>query len=155
MRPIAKRKPSKLHAMKRFNGKQHIDLANTSPFGGMYVPYNLPTYYTTGDPDQAAAKEMEKSMMGLTYGRIFKFYLMDRFMSFMGADGWNTDSYDDVKAMKNVEARWMPMEASMEISHAIRREGSLTCNDCHSPDGVLDWKELGYTEADIEMYQQN
>ncbi len=155
MRPIAKRKPSKLYAMKRFNGKQHIDLANTSPFGGMYVPYNLPTYYTTGDPDQAAAKEMEKSMMGLMYGRIFKFYLMDRFMSFMGADGWNADSYDDVKAMKNVEARWMPMDASMEISHAIRREGSLTCNDCHSPDGVLDWKELGYTEADIEMYQQN
>jgi len=155
MRPIAKRKPSKLYAMKRFNGKQHIDLANTSPFGGMYVPYNLPTYYTTGDPDQAAAKEMEKSMMGLMYGRMFKIYLMDRFMSFMGADGWNADSYDDVKAMKNVEARWMPMDASMEISHAIRREGSLTCNDCHSPDGVLDWKELGYTEADIEMYQKN
>ena len=155
MRPIAKRKPSKLYAMKRFNGKQHIDLANTSPFGGMYVPYNLPTYYTTGDPDQAAAKEMEKSMMGMMYGRMFKFYLMDRFMSFMGADGWNADSYDEVKEMKNVEARWMPMDASMEISHAIRREGSLTCADCHSPDGVLDWKELGYTEADIEMYQKN
>jgi len=155
MRPIAKQKPSKLYAMKRFNGKQHIDLANISPFGGMYVPYNLPTYYTTGDPEQAAAKEMEKSMMAMMYGKMFKFYLMDEFMSFMGAKGWNTGSYEDVKAMKNVEPRWIPMDASMEISHAIRREGSLTCVDCHSPEGVLDWQELGYTKVDIEMYQQN
>jgi hypothetical protein len=155
MRPIAKQKPSKLYAMKRFNGKQHIDLANISPFGGMYVPYNLPTYYTTGDPDQAAAREMEKSMMEMMYGKLFKFYLMDKFMSFMDADGWNADVYEDVKALKNVEARWIPMDASLEVSHAIRREGSLTCTDCHSPDGVLDWKELGYSDADIEMYQQN
>jgi len=91
----------------------------------------------------------------MMYGKMFKFYLMDEFMSFMGAEGWNAGSYEDVKAMKNVEARWIPMDASMEISHAIRREGSLTCVDCHSPEGVLDWQELGYTEADIEMYQQN
>lgn len=57
--------------------------------------------------------------------------------------------------VKNVEARWIPMDPSMEIGHAIRREGSLTCADCHSPDGVLDRQELGYTDAAIEMYQQN
>jgi hypothetical protein len=45
------------------------------------------------------------------------------------------------------------MDPSMEISHAIRRAGSLTCADCHSPDGGLDWQELGYTDAAIEMYQ--
>ena len=40
--------------MKIFNGRQHIDLQNMGPFGGMFVPYNLPLYYRTGDADQAA-----------------------------------------------------------------------------------------------------
>lgn len=154
MRPIASKKPSKLYAMKRFNGRQHIDLANTTPFGGMYVPYNLPTYYKTGDPDKAAAKEMEKGMMKMMYGFMFKYYLMDKFMEFMSADGWNTGSYEDVKSLKNVEARYLPMDASMEISHAVRREGALTCTDCHSTNSVLDWKALGYNDDDIEVYQE-
>jgi hypothetical protein len=155
MRPIANRKTSKLYAMKRFNGKQHIDLANMTPFGGMYVPYNLPDYYVNGNPDQAASKEMEKSMMGMMYGLMFKVYLLDKFMTFMDADGWDTSSYEDVKNLKNVEARWLPMDASLETSHAIRRNGALTCNDCHSPNGVLDWRELGYTQEEIETYQEN
>ena len=63
MRPIAQKgRPSKIYAMKLFNGRQHIDLQNMGPFGGMFVPYNLPTYYVGGDPDLAASKEMEKSM---------------------------------------------------------------------------------------------
>jgi hypothetical protein len=145
MRPIAKNgRPSKLYAMKLFNGKQHIDLQNITPFGGMYLPYNLPTYYTTGDPDKAASKEMEHSMMKRMYGSMFKYYMMDKFMVFMGADGWNTDSYDDAKNIKHVEARWIPQDAAMEISHAIRLEGALKCNSCHSSESVLDFEALGY-----------
>ncbi|MBK7704096.1 MAG: hypothetical protein IPI34_15035, partial [bacterium] len=64
MRPAAAAgRPSKLYAMKRFNGRQHIDLQNAGPFGGMFVPYNLPLYYRDGDPDAAARAEMEKPMM--------------------------------------------------------------------------------------------
>ncbi len=63
MRPIAKNgRPSKIYPMKLFNGKQHIDLQNISPFGGMYLPYNLPTYYLTGDPGQAPMAEMRHPM---------------------------------------------------------------------------------------------
>lgn len=36
----------------------------------------------------------------------------------------------------------------MEISHAIRKDGALTCNNCHGPAGVMDWKALGYTDAE-------
>ncbi len=164
MRPIAKNgRPSKLYAMKKFNGKQHIDLQNMGPFGGMFVPYNLPTYYVSGDPVKAAAVEMHKSMMEMMYGTLFKIYMMDRFMRYMD-DGtgeyiieWHGDAYNDVLAMdpKKVEARWIPADAGMEISHAIRRDGALSCSSCHSTDGVLDWKALGYEDDEIADYQIN
>ncbi len=147
MRPIASAgRPSKLYAIKLFNGKQHIDLQNMGPFGGMFVPYNLPTYYRTGNPDQAAQKEMGKSMMAMMYGYMFKYYLMDKFMSFMNVDRWNTGAYKDVLNIKKVEPRWLPQDASLEISHAIRKNGALTCDNCHGPNGVLDWKKLGYSD---------
>ncbi|OQY28492.1 MAG: hypothetical protein B6244_07005 [Candidatus Cloacimonetes bacterium 4572_55] len=164
MRPIAKKgRPSKLYAMKKFNGRQHIDLQNMGPFGGMYLPYNLPTYYKTGDPDLAVKEEMKKSMMKKMYGWMFDVYMMNKFMTFMDdgsgdyIDGWDRGSYDDAANVKEgkVDPRWIPQDALMEISHSIRLEGSLTCTDCHSPDGVLDWKELGYNEEDVEMYQEN
>ena len=149
MRPIAKQgRPSKLYAMKLFNGKQHIDLQNMGPFGGMYLPYNLPTYYRTGNADLAAQKELEKSMMPMMYGWMFKFYLMDRFMDFMNVDGWKMFAYSDAHSLKKVEPRWIPQDASLEISHAIRRKGALTCNNCHGPNVVLDWKALGYTDEE-------
>ena len=119
-----------------------------TPFGGMYVPYNLPVYYTTGDADKAASAEMKKSMRKMMYGTMFKYYMMDKFMSFMGADSWHTGSYDDVVSLKHVEPRWIPTDASLEISHSIRREGALSCGDCHSPSGALDFKQLGYDSTE-------
>jgi hypothetical protein len=146
MRPIAQHgRPSKLYAMKIFNGRQHIDLQNIGPFGGMYVPYSLPTYYRTGDADLAARTEMDKSMMREMYGPMFTYYLMNRFMSYMAIDGWNGSAYDDVRAGRKVEPRWLPNNASLEISHAIRRDGALTCANCHGSEGILDWQALGYT----------
>lgn len=155
MRPIAKRgRPSKLYAMKLFNGKQHIDLQNMTPFGGMFIPYNLPTYMATGDDDLATQYEMTKPMMAMMYGYMFKYYMLDKFMGFMAAESWNTGSYEDVKALVKVEPRWIPNDASLEISHAIRKTGALTCGNCHDPNGVLDWKALGYTEAEAERLRE-
>jgi hypothetical protein len=155
MRPIAKQgRPSKLYAMKRFNGKQHIDLQNIGPFGGMYLPYNLPTYYRTGDADLAAKTEMGKSMMARMYGWMFKYYLMDKFMAFMDVDGWNGGAYDDARNLRQVEPRWIPVDAALEISHAIRKDGALTCDRCHSPSGVLDFKALGYDEAEAASLRE-
>jgi Cytochrome c7 and related cytochrome c len=151
MRPLAREgRPSKLYAMKRFNGRQHIDLQNMGPFGGMFVPYNLPAYYGQGNPDLAARAEMDKSMMKMMYGWMFKVYLLDKFISFMAVDSWNTAAYEDVQAGRLMEPRWLPNDAMLEISHGIRLEGALSCGDCHGPEGVLDWKELGYTAPEIE-----
>jgi hypothetical protein len=135
MRPIAAKRPSKLYAMKRFNGRQHIDLQNIGPFGGMFVPYDLPAYYRDGDPDAAARSEMDKSMMGMMYGWMFKIYMLDRFMGYMDIDGWNTGAFDDVRAGRHVEPRWIPTDAMLEISHAIRPASeALKCSACH-PEG--------------------
>ena len=154
MRPIAKNgRPSKIYAMKLFNGRQHIDLQNAGPFGGMFVPYNFPIYYKTGNPELAVSKEMEKSMMKMMYGFMFKFYMMDKFISFMDIDGWNIDSYDDVREMKKVEPRWIPNNALLELSHGIRRKGALSCVDCHRSGGVLNFKGLGYTEKEIKSLE--
>jgi len=155
MRPIAQHRPSKLYPLKVYNGRQHIDLQNMGPFGGMFVPYNLPVYYTTGDPDRAAQAEMDKPMMAMMYGWMFKVYMMDRFMKYMDVDGWKTEPYEDVRALRQVEPRWIPADASMEISHAIRRDGALTCVNCHSPGGVIDWKMLGYSEDDVASLSEN
>ena len=155
MRPISRAKPSKLYAVKRYNGKQHIDLQNMTPFGGMFLPYEFRTYYTTGDADAAARKEARKSMMKMMYGWMFDFYLMDKFMTFMDAPGWNTGAYKDVLALRRVDPRWMPQDADMEISHSIRREGALVCADCHSPNGVFSWTDLGYTELEARALSVN
>ncbi len=155
MRPIAKKgRPSKIYAMKLFNGKQHIDLQNMGPFGGMYLPYNLTTYYTTGNPDSAAATEMRHPMMKKMYGWMFDVYMMDRFMRYMDIDGWNRCAYDDVVKLKHVEARWIPQDASLEISHAVRKNGALTCVNCHSAHGVMDFKALGYDDEETASLQQ-
>jgi len=155
MRPIAQNgRPSKIYGMKLFNGKQHIDLQNITPFGGMYLPYNLPTYYKTGDPGKAASVEMGHPMMEKMYGWMFEVYMMDKFMEFMDADGWNTDSYEDAKNLRHVEARWIPQDALLEASHAIRREGALTCDRCHSPSGVMDFKALGYDDDEVASLQE-
>jgi len=151
MRPIARAgRPSKIHPMKRFNGRQHIDLQNIGPFGGMLVPYNLPAYYRFGSPDPAARVEMDRRLMRLLYARMFNFYMLDRFMSYMAVDSWNTHSYVDVRAGKKVEPRWLPTDAMMEINHAIRLDGALTCDNCHGPSGVMDWRALGYTREEFD-----
>jgi len=67
----------------------------------------------------------------------------------MAIDGWNTNSYVDVRAGKMVEPRWLITDAMLEISHAIRRDGALTCNDCHGVGGLMDWPDLGYTAEEI------
>jgi hypothetical protein len=156
MRPIAKKgRPSKIYPMKLFNGKQHIDLQNISPFGGMYLPYNLSTYYLTGDPGKAAMAEMKHPMMRMMYGLMFDFYMMNEFMQYMDADGWNGDAYDDAANLRQVEARWIPQDALLEASHAIRRVGALSCNNCHSQNGILDFEALGYDKEEQQSLRES
>ena len=92
----------------------------------------------------------------MMYGPMFKYYMMDKFMRFMNTDGWHTSAYEGAHSLESAEARWIPNDAMLEISHAIRKDGALTCEDCHTREGsVLDWKGLGYTSDEIENLIQN
>ena len=81
--------------------------------------------------------------------------MMDDFMDLMAIDGWNTDAYEDVVDMQQVQARWIPQDASIEISHGIKKDGALICGSCHSPFGVIDWKALGYSEEEVAKLERN
>lgn len=155
MVPIARAgRPSKIYPMKVFNGRQHVDLGNMGPFGGMYVPYNFPIYYETGDADRAAQVEAAKPMFRMLYGPLFKFYLMNRFMQFMNVPRWNMKAYRDVVSLARVEARWLPENASMEVNHAVRATDALRCEQCHAPKGILDWDALGYTDEEVRGFRR-
>jgi hypothetical protein len=41
----------------------------------------------------------------------------------------------------------------ISLSHAIKRHGALTCNDCHSPSGVMDFKALCYPSEEAAHLQ--
>ncbi|MEW5706143.1 MAG: hypothetical protein AB1743_05025 [Actinomycetota bacterium] len=47
--------------------------------------------------------------------------------------------------------RWKPVDVLKlkQVSHTIRRKG-LSCNDCHSRKGIMDFKALGYTGRKLE-----
>jgi hypothetical protein len=50
---------------------------------------------------------------------------------------------------------WKPQEVSMllQISHGVvDADHALTCQDCHVPDGRLDFASLGYRDEEVELF---
>lgn len=41
----------------------------------------------------------------------------------------------------------------ISLSHAIKRNGALNCNDCHSPNGVMDFNALSYSPTQTAQLQ--
>jgi len=41
----------------------------------------------------------------------------------------------------------------ISLSHAVKREGALSCQDCHSANSVLDFKALSFSQAQTERLQ--
>ncbi len=144
-RPIAVQGKSKIYPFKRFQSIMYEDLNNQGPYGGMILPVDYHTYYTTGDARDAVRVASEKKIMRMMYGAMFKFYMMDRFMAYMGVDGWDTDF-----SLDRIAPRPMRNEGMLMINHAIQKEGR-TCNECHTQNGLLDFAALGYTPEEIEL----
>lgn len=46
---------------------------------------------------------------------------------------------------------WKPKEYDVyfQLSHGVTKKHALRCKDCHAPDGVMDFKALGYPEDRI------
>ena len=139
-RPLAKKGKSKIAPFKRFQAVMYEDLNNQGPYGGMILPVDYETYYTTGNPVAAVKTAVERPIIQKMYGPMFKYYLMDRFMAYMGIDGWNTN-FD----MERIAPSPMRNEGNLMINHGIQNSGR-TCSECHSSEGILDFKALGYSD---------
>jgi hypothetical protein len=145
-RPIARAGKSKISPFKRFNAKMYEDMANQGPFGGMLLPFDYNVYYETGDPRASVLKAMRDPIIQMMYGRIFKAYMMDDFMHYMGiAKGWT------IPFSGKIEAKWMRQDATLMLNHSITKE-ALGCESCHAPrgTGIMPFEELGYPPARVD-----
>jgi hypothetical protein len=139
-RPLGRMGKSKLAPFKRFNARMFEDMANQGPFGGMLLPFDYNTYYETGNPRNAALRAVNDPIIKLMYGRMFKAYMMDAFMHYMGIQkGWT------IPFSGRLEPRWMRQDATLMLNHSITKD-ALQCRDCHAPSGqgVMSFEDLGY-----------
>ncbi len=143
-RPLGALGTSKITPFKRFQAVMYEDLNNQGPYGGMILPIDYEVYYTSGDAVASVTRAMESPIMQKMYGPMFKMYMMDRYMQYMRVGRWNTD-FD----IERIAPSAMRNDGQLMINHAIQRDGRI-CGDCHAPDGILDFDELGYPPAQAE-----
>ena len=65
---------------------------------------------------------------------------------------WNTTYPLDEKYRKNIQPRWMRQMGTLMVNHSIKAKGR-GCADCHSPNGIMDFKGLGYTPERVRDLQ--
>ena len=146
MRPIAKMGKSKIAPFKRFNAKMYEDMGNQGPFGGMLLPFDYNVYYETGKPKDAVMKAMNDPLIVMMYGSVFKAYMMDAFMHYMGIEkGWT------IPFGGKIEEKWMRQEATLMLNHSITKD-AMKCESCHAPKekGILPFEELGYPTERVD-----
>jgi hypothetical protein len=149
-RPIGKAGVSKIAPFKRFNARMFEDLDNQGPFGGMLLPFDYNVYYETGKPRDAVLKAVSDPIIQEMYGTVFKKYMMDDFMHYMGIEkGWT------IPFSGRIEPRWMRQDATLMINHSITKN-AFQCRDCHtSADrGVLPFEQLGYPPARVKELRE-
>jgi hypothetical protein len=119
----------------------------------MILPFDYATYYEKGDPKSAVKVAIQNPIVKRMYQLPFKEYMMDDFMHYFGVDTWS-DVYplDDKGNLRNVEAHWMRQFGTLMVNHGIQKEG-LDCKSCHSPNGILDFKGLGYSPERVKDLQ--
>lgn len=145
-RPIAKQGKSRITPFKRFNAKMYEDMGNQGPFGGMLLPFDYNTYYETGKPEDAVKKAVSDPLIQMMYGRMFKWYMMDKFMNLMGIEkGWS------IPFSQKMEGKWMRQDATLMVNHSITKK-AMQCEECHADKskGVMPFEELGYTESRVK-----
>ena len=135
---------SRIYPFKLFNAMMYEDLGNQGPFGAMILPFDYATYYETGDSKASVKQAIRDPIVVRMYQTPFKLYMMDEFMAYFGVEGgWNTDYPLVGDELQRVEPRWMRQMGSLMVNHGIQAEGR-DCIECHSPDGILDYRRLGY-----------
>lgn len=139
-RPLGRMGKSKLSPFKLFNAKMYEDMGNQGPFGGMLLPFDYNTYYETDDTKAAVRKAMQDPIIEMMYGVVFKQYMMNAFMNYMGIEkGWT------IPFSGNIQGKWMRQDATLMFNHSITKD-ALKCESCHAAKekGIMPFEELGY-----------
>ncbi len=145
LRQVMNQGESRIYPFKLFNAMMYEDMSNQGPFGAMILPFDYASYYETGDTQASVGKAVSDPIVQRMYQEPFKLYMMDEFMSYFGiTDGWKT-IYPLVDGkLANVEPHWMRQMGTLMVNHGIQGKGR-DCIECHSPNGVMDYKLLGYS----------
>ncbi|MGQ9659322.1 MAG: cytochrome c3 family protein [Thermochromatium sp.] len=153
LRAVMNEGQSRIYPFKLFNAMMYEDLANQGPFGAMILPFDYNVYYETGDTQAAVKRAIQDPIVRRMYQEPFKRYIMDEFMAYFGVSGgWKT-SYPLVDGqLVNVEPRWMRQMGTLMVNHGIQRRGH-DCADCHAPNGLMDFEQLGYPPERVAELQ--
>jgi hypothetical protein len=142
-RPIMKRGKSRLYPFKLFNALMYEDMGNRGPFGAMILPFDYSVYDETGDTARAVRTAIQNPIVKRMYQWPFKVYMMDEFMHYFGVPTWSASFPMANGQLRNVETHWMRQMGTLMVNHGIQRKGRW-CHDCHAPNGVMDFRALGY-----------
>ncbi len=143
LRPLMEMGKSKIYPFKLFNAYMYEDMGNRGPFGAMILPFDYPTYYETGNSAHSVIAAVKNPMIKRMYEYPFKKYMMDEFMFYFGVKEWNTTYPLANGKLRNVEPKWMRQMGTLMLNHGTTAE-ARTCSDCHVPNGILNFEQLGY-----------
>ncbi|MFC1514219.1 cytochrome c3 family protein [candidate division KSB1 bacterium] len=143
LRGLMQQGDSKIYPFKLFNAYMYEDMSNQGPFGAMILPFDYPTYYETGDPQEAVKEAIQNPIVKRMYEYPFKVYMMDEFMKYFGVSEWKTEYPLKNGELVNVEPHWMRQMGTLMFNHGIKKEGRQ-CVECHSESGVINFDLLGY-----------
>jgi hypothetical protein len=146
LQPLMTAGQSRIYPFKLFNARMFEDTKNQGPFGALILPFDYKTYYESGKPLDAVRAAMASPNVRRMYEAGFKGSGVKEFFSYFGVDQWSSEYPLQNGELRNVQANWMRQMGTLVVNHGVHRHGR-SCAECHSPNGILDWKGLGYTDA--------
>ncbi|MFA5511390.1 MAG: nitrite reductase [Candidatus Kapaibacterium sp.] len=152
IRPLMNQGKSKIYPFKLFNAQMYEDMTNQGPYGAMILPFDYAVYYQTGNTTESVKKAIANPIVKRMYEMPFKYYMMDEFMYYFGVDGWQTVYPLKDGKLYNVEPQWMRQFGTLMVNHGITGKAHK-CEDCHSPNGIMDFKMLGYDSIRVNDLQ--
>jgi hypothetical protein len=154
IKPYQQQGHSKIYPFHMFNAIMYEDMNNQGPFGAMILPFDYTTYYETGDPRKSMETALRHPIVKRMYQYPFKAYMMDEFMHYFGiTKGWKANYPLHPDYPGKIEPHWMRQMGTIALNHGISVRG-WACTVCHTDhDGLLDFRALGYTEAQAQRLE--
>ncbi len=153
------------HMKKDYRTGVHYDWSVTEHVEFQGKPYGTHTAETEKSPSKniiAGVLQIFSSEENKTEGTDKAGYTISRIAPYTLSDGKKTlivngDDVSKAEEFKKKEKSLKPGERQMRLDYfhrnVAKKEISVACNECHSPDGVLDFVKLGFDERTAKDLQ--